>query len=283
MLDFDPNRTPPPPRPAATTLVLRQTNGAVEILCIMRHPKSTFLGGMLAFPGGKVEPDDGAGGWEALTTSMHARAEALGDQPVAARARAVTACRETLEEAAVIPVEGLDHEGALGLRERLKAGVRLEQAVRELGRRLDTGAMRPFGRWVTPEAESRRYDATFFLLPLPEGQRGDSDQHETTALFWDTAASLLRRWEAGEFQMAPPTTRMLELLSPVSSIAEALALADRQGLDPVCPRFVLDDKLGGFLALPGDPCHEVKEAVVEGGTRFVMRDGRFVSASAGEG
>lgn len=283
MLDFDPNRTPPPPRPAATTLVLRQTPGGVEILCIMRHPKSTFLGGMLAFPGGKVEPGDGVDGWGALSTPLHARAEALGDQPVAARTRVVTACRETLEEAAVIPVEGLDHEGALRLRERLKGGGSLEQAVGDLGRRLDAGALRPFGRWVTPEAESRRYDATFFLLPLPEGQRGDSDQHETTALLWDTASSLLRRWEAGEFQMAPPTTRMLELLSPVSTIADALALADRQDVAPVCPRLVLDDRLGGFLALPGDPSHEVKQVVVEGGTRFVMRDGRFVSASAGEG
>jgi hypothetical protein len=32
------------------------------------------------------------------------------------------------------------------------------------------------------------------------------------------------------------------------------------------------------LALPGDPTHEVRERRVAGGTRFVLRDGRFVSS-----
>jgi hypothetical protein len=32
-----------------------------------------------------------------------------------------------------------------------------------------------------------------------------------------------------------------------------------------------------MLALPGDPEHELSERRVEGPTRFVLRDGRFVS------
>ena len=32
------------------------------------------------------------------------------------------------------------------------------------------------------------------------------------------------------------------------------------------------------LALPGDPAHDVAEARVAGSTRFVLRDGRLVSA-----
>jgi hypothetical protein len=33
-----------------------------------------------------------------------------------------------------------------------------------------------------------------------------------------------------------------------------------------------------YLALPGDPSHEVRERRVEGSTRFELRDGMFLSA-----
>lgn len=280
MLNFDPDRPPAPPRPAATTLVLRPGPGGVEILGILRHPKSSFLGGMLAFPGGKVDPQDGSDDWSTLSDGLPARAQALGAAGAGSpRALAVAACRELLEEVGVLPVAGLDHAGALGLRERLVAGSTFAEVVTGLGRPLALSLLRPFGRWVTPEAEARRYDASFFVLPLPEGQEGSSDQHETTAILWDTAAGLLRRWESGELQMAPPTTRMLELLRGCLTIDEALGLADAQCLSPVCPRYVPDES-GGFLALPGDPAHEVSERRVAGPTRFVLRDGRFISADA---
>jgi hypothetical protein len=61
---------------------------------------------------------------------------------------------------------------------------------------------------------------------------------------------------------------------------------------PVCPQFVAADapvtmgpqaapnpgaQGAPFLALPGDPAHAVPERRVSGPTRFVLRDGRFVS------
>ncbi len=275
MLDLDPNRPPTPPRLAATTLVLRPGAPGVEVLAILRHPKSTFLGGMLAIPGGQVDAQDSDRAWGALAEGLPGRIEAAGASDP--RALAVAACRELLEEVGVLPVAGLDHAGALALREKLKAGGTFAGAVAALGGPLRLGELQMFGRWVTPEAEARRYDATFFVMPLPAGQEGSSDQHETTALLWDTPARLLERWGAGELQMAPPTARMLELLAGCASVDEALALAGRQHLGPVCPRFVPDES-GGYLALPGDPSHGVSERRVEGGSRFVLRDGRFVSA-----
>ena len=55
----------------------------------------------------------------------------------------------------------------------------------------------------------------------------------------------------------------------------ALALADEQSLLPVCPRFVASDP--PMLVLPGDPEHEVRDQRVAGPTRFVLRDGKFLS------
>jgi hypothetical protein len=76
--------------------------------------------------------------------------------------------------------------------------------------------------------------------------------------------------------MAPPTTRAFELLLTCSTIDDALRLADRQSMRPICPQFVADP-VAPFLALPGDPAHEIRDSRVEGPSRFVLRDGRFVS------
>ncbi|MCU0681926.1 MAG: hypothetical protein MUF34_06655 [Polyangiaceae bacterium] len=137
-------------------------------------------------------------------------------------------------------------------------------------------ALRPFARWVTPEAEPRRYDAFFFLLRLPEGQQGESDLGETTHGFWATPAEVLRRFVAGSLMLAPPTLRCLELLAAEASIEAAFALAERQTLLPVCPQF-LPGADPPALVLPGDPAHAIAERRVEGQTRFVLREGRFWS------
>ncbi|MCS6898766.1 MAG: hypothetical protein NZX77_03225 [Polyangiaceae bacterium] len=261
------------PRPAATTLVIRPGSCTIEILGILRHPRSSFLGGVLAFPGGKVDTQDREECWASYGSPVHG--ERL-DAPESPRTLAVTACRELLEEAAILPAPGLSHDRAVLLQQQIRQGVSFAKVVASLEVSLNLGNLHTFGRWVTPEAEARRYDATFFLMVLPEGQEGHSDQHETTAALWDSPAGFLERWARGELQMAPPTTRMLELLSGCVSVKEALALAARQRLQAVCPRFVADES-GGFLALPGDPAHEIQERRVDGPTRFVLREGRFVS------
>lgn len=202
----------------------------------------------------------------------------MGELPTTARAMAVAACREMLEEAAVLPTcEGSLTQAALNeLRAKLSTSSFFDE-IESSARSLDLGQLVPFARWVTPVAEARRYDATFFLMPLPAQQQGVSDAHETTSLFWVTPSALLDRWMRGELQMAPPTTRCIELLAGCRDVAEALSLASRQSLLPICPRFVASEQ-GGFLSLPGDPTHEFSEPRVEGPSRFIQRDGRFVSA-----
>ncbi len=67
------------PRPAATVILLRGGDEALEVLLVQRNPRSRFMGGAWVFPGGAVNRDEGSG------------LEAL-------RAAAV---RECLEEAAI--------------------------------------------------------------------------------------------------------------------------------------------------------------------------------------
>jgi 8-oxo-dGTP pyrophosphatase MutT (NUDIX family) len=74
----------PPPIPAATVIVVRDSPAGLETLMLRRNPVGAF-GGMWVFPGGRVDPDD------------HDPA-APDDEMAAARRAAV---REALEEAGI--------------------------------------------------------------------------------------------------------------------------------------------------------------------------------------
>ncbi len=313
-LDFNPDRTATPPKDAASVIVLRDGERGVEVFCVHRHARSAFLGGAVVFPGGKLDAADASDDWVALTTPMHARTLAFaapyfeGPNPAEAspatpeqiassmssappddprhplriaRSIAIAGCRETLEEGCILPTEPapLSHEQLIALRNDCHAAhTTLTKALSALGRHLDLGQLVPWARWVTPKAESRRYDARFFLLRLPKGQIGRHDEHETTQSFWATPQDVLDKFMQGHIFVAPPTTRSLELLTKAGDVAHAMALAEQQSLAPICPQFVPgDEATGPYLALPGDPAHDVKEKRVEGSTRFVLRDGLFVS------
>ena len=285
------------PRHAATVVVVRDGAQGLEVFCVLRHQKSSFLGGAVVFPGGKIDPADGADAWASLATEPHPRGAEMADGESTARAIAVAACREALEEGNLVPLvraEAVMVGGAPstppgrggGRRRGRRPPARgrrplphppgLAAALARRGLRLALHALVPWARWVTPEAEGRRYDARFFLLELPLGQVGRHDEHETTMSFWARPSAVLQRFTRGEIFLAPPTTRTLELLALAPDVRGAFGLAAEQSLRPICPHFVPDD-VAPFLALPGDPTHAVRERRVAGPTRFVLRDGRFVS------
>jgi 8-oxo-dGTP pyrophosphatase MutT (NUDIX family) len=272
MLDFDLNRSGVTPRDAATLVVVRDGAAGVEVFCVERHPKSGFLGGAIVFPGGKVDPDDGSAEWDALV---------VGDM-TEDRAQRIAACREALEEAAILPVVGEAPSHAALLDAQARAASR-ERSLRsflvEHGLRLDLAALHPFARWVTPAAETRRFDTRFYLTLLPRGQQGAHDNRETTSSFWATAADVLKRFDEGRVQLLPPTHRTLEILARAATTGDAIALASRMCKDPICPSLVPQD---GTLALvlPGDPAHDVREPRVPGRSRFVLRGDRWLPEDA---
>jgi 8-oxo-dGTP pyrophosphatase MutT (NUDIX family) len=281
MLSLDAARAPTPPRDAATVLCLRTSAEAgIEVFCVQRHARSPFMGGAVVFPGGKLDAADADPAWReagsaALANGVQPRALAFAADAAHAAALAVCACREALEEAGLLPTAPpLGAREAEGLRARLRAGEPLAPLLRDVGAALDTRSLVPFARWITPAAETRRYDARFFLTRLPPGQVGRHDGHETTHGLWATPARWLAAFAAGELFLAPPTSRSLEILGAAGSIEEALELAAEQSLEPICPTFVPGDP--PMLTLPGDPLHEVAERRVAGPTRFVLRAGRFV-------
>jgi len=261
-----------PPVDASTLILLRDAENAVSCFFVQRNQNTKFMGGMMVFPGGRVDAADRDPAWATLCTAPgRPEWQALG----------VAACREALEEAAILPVAGgtLDHATLLDWRRRLGTS---SESLRELlsarGLRLDLAGLRPISRWVTPKNQSKRFDTLFFVAHAPSGQEGAHDEHETVASFWATPAEVLARFEAGTIELAPPTHRTLEILATKKSVDEVLALADDATLAKICPELVRHvDDAGETMALvlPGDPEHSVREARVPGPSRFVLRGGAW--------
>ena len=273
-LDFDPTRPPATPRPAATLVLLRDARDGLEVVVMQRSHQSSFMGGAIVFPGGRVETHDGRDAWGTEVVTLGEGAW-WDDEGFAAR---VAGSREALEEVSIVPLTGgaLRHEEA----ETLRASARqpapaLQAALAGLGRKLDLCSLVPLARWVTPEAESRRFDARFLIARAPEGQEGVMDEREAIRTFWARPASLLDDWAKGRVSLFPPTHRTLEQLAAHTTVDDALRAARGATLDVICPRFVID---GGIptLALPGDPLHDVRERRSPGGSRYVLRDERWI-------
>lgn len=298
MLDLKLDRPPTAPKDAATVILVRDSDDGVQVFCVERSKQSRFLGGAIVFPGGKLDGSDAA--WPAdLTTNTRASliAPSRATEPFARdeahfRSLAIAAARETLEEAALLHVitatnakPTLEDADLFALRTRLTTDPNaLRDYLASHDLKLNLEALYPIARWVTPIAESRRYDARFFVAVAPEGQTGAHDEHETMASFWATPDDVLRRWEKGEVQVAPPTHSTIALLAGCEKTTHVLELAETTSLDPICPRLVQqvgsDSQPTLALTLPGDPEHEIKDRRTRGPSRYVLRGDRWLAEDA---
>lgn len=271
-LDLSFDRKPTTPFLAATVIILRDAqanDGCFEVLCVKRSAGSSFLGGAIVFPGGKVSGDDG---------------DATREPDEAWR---TAACRETLEEAAIALFEdkSVSHDEAVALQQELDAGGSYRAILTRLRVRPHLGALVPLSRWVTPESEPKRFDTMFYLVRAPEGQLGRNDARETDASFWAAPKEVLASFERGEVALFPPTHRTLELLATFDSAAAAIESSKSAGesaLLPICPELV---KQGDTLALtlPGDPAHSIREPRIAGLSRYVLRGEKWLPEEAPQG
>lgn len=281
-LDLEEGRPVTLPKDAATVILVRENDSTLEVFCVERHPKSGFLGGAIVFPGGKLDDADGAQTWTTLASAPSARTRSFTETDERARAFAVAACRETLEEAALLLAKpsGASAPATNDEVAKLQSDIAgdakaLAMFLEQRGLALDLGALVPFSRWITPIAEGRRFDARFFLARAPEGQTGAHDTRETVSSFWAPPSAVLARFLAGEVQLAPPTHATLAVLAEHGSIDRAFAYAADACLDPICPLLVQYDGTVA-LALPGDPAHEVREPRCPGLSRYVLRDAKWL-------
>jgi 8-oxo-dGTP pyrophosphatase MutT (NUDIX family) len=151
----------------------------------------------------------------------------------------------------VFPGGAVDAEEGAGDEAHRAAAIRelREEAGIELS---DPAALVKFSRWITPAQVQIRFDTHFFLAPVPAGQEPVIDGEECVDLGWFTPRAALEAHRAGEVPMVFPTIKHLEQLGEFDSVADLLAHARRQTVEPVEPRVVLEGEVARIL-LPGDP------------------------------
>ena len=229
-----------PAKPAATVMLLRDSNDGIEVFMLRRTTTAAFASGMYVFPGSKVDETDGEG----------------DDGYV------IAAIRECYEEAGVLlatdenGVVVTDGHPALAHRHAVHEG---EIELRALCSRHH---LRPavddlvwVSHWITPIGESsRRFDTRFFIAVAPPCQTSRHDDNETIASEWVPPSEGLRRQANGELTMMPPTIKNLEFLVGHHRAESAMHSARLLGRpEPILPRLRRDStgRVRG-IALPGD-------------------------------
>jgi 8-oxo-dGTP pyrophosphatase MutT (NUDIX family) len=214
----------PAARPAATVLLLRDGPDALEVFLQRRVRGMAFAGGMTVFPGGGVDaadrPDPLA--WHGPDPRWWARR--FGYAVDVAGAVVVAAVRETFEECGVL----LAGPGTVDAQARDDLVARrrtLGDVLVGAGLALRTDLLAPWTRWVTPEAEPRRYDTAFFVARLPDGQEADARTTEAVEATWWSPAEALAGADRGTLRLMPPTRHTLAEIAGYPDVAAVMDAA----------------------------------------------------------
>jgi len=265
-----------PPRDAATVVILRDGAQGLEVFLVKRHGLSDVLGGAYVFPGGKLDAADCAPDThrhlDQDRAQLHAALGEPGTAPDLASGLFVAALRETYEEAGVLFAHGADaHTGAAAdFHARVLSG----------SMRLQTQAVHPWSRWITPRMPSvtnKRFDTRFFIAVLPPGQKAAHDNVEATESAWLRPRAALEQYWAREIELAPPQIMSLAHLARYSTAAEAMAQA-RSQLPPLIMPEAFQENDERIICYPGHPRHPVPARALPGPLQLFWRNKRFEPA-----
>jgi len=189
-----------PPRPAASVMLLRDSDRGPEVFMLRRHGNSDVLGGAYVFPGGKVDADDHDEALLArLDTGVDALHRSLADdaiEPHRAAGFFVAACRETFEECGVLLAQGIDGQLAERVGREAREGFSFLELLESFNLQLEISQLIPWSRWITPRMATlmnKRFDTRFFVAMSPATQVARHDQRETTEGIWQRPRDALER------------------------------------------------------------------------------------------
>jgi 8-oxo-dGTP pyrophosphatase MutT (NUDIX family) len=236
-------KTPVEPKPAASVVLVRDAAPGspepLEVYMIRRNRNMRFLGGYYAFPGGKVDPADGAPEALARCRGMDsAEAEGLftGHAGTPALAFWVTAVRELLEESGIMlacdkdgrafdPATAKTRDAIERCRKALMSGeAPFTELIAREGWYCDLRSLRYLSHFITPTSSPIRFTARFFLMPSPSGQEPRLFTEETSEGFWIFPGEGYRRFLSGDMKMAEPGEYGLGYLAQFASVAELMAV-----------------------------------------------------------
>jgi 8-oxo-dGTP pyrophosphatase MutT (NUDIX family) len=235
--------------PAATLIIVRDSDYGPELLMVERAKGMAFAAGAMVFPGGRIDQAD------------REHAQRAGCEPAV-----VAAIRETIEETAVPaglrPLPSADQ--AVELQEALVADFDFAAVIAVGGLTLDPGALIPFARWVPQFHAVRRFDTMFYVAQCPPGDwRPRVIEGECASAAWVRPGEVLDQERDGEALLIFPTRRTLERLAQHGSIAEIMADAQGHAIEPITPW--VEERAGEkFITIPGHLGFPVTEERLDG-------------------
>ena len=267
----DPNEAPTIPQPAATVLLVRDTqDDGIEVFLIERAAKTNF-GGAYVFPGGKVDLEDSSSEISEICqgVSDEDASSALGIEK-GGLAYWAAVIRECFEEVGILlayrkdgsnfdPKDESENDRFINYRKRLNDG---EKVLAEMCESEDlflaSDRLAYLAHWITPKIEKRRYDTRFFIAQAPEGQEGIHDGSESVNSIWIKPEEALKQFEEGKLLMIMPTIKNLESICGFTNTKELLE--NKNAINPyhiatIEPKFFMENgKMVGLM--PGDEGYE---------------------------
>jgi len=273
------------PRPAATILLLRESNAAPEVFMLQRTSKAAFLPGAFVFPGGALDPDD-------ASERAARRVRGLDDLRASERlglaagglAYWVAAARECFEESGILlawderdlPVDPRRAAALAHLREPLNAGTLLfSEFLERENLFVRAQEIAYYSHWITAPGRPRRFSTRFFVACAPAGQQGAHDRSETVHSVWVSPRDALERGKRKEIELIFPTRSTLEDLAAFRTPAEIFRHAGGLGdieVNAAC--WALDHEGSQRLFRRADPpYHEIhwSDPEEKGNTCFVIQ------------
>ena len=256
-----PQREPATTRPAATVLLLRDSDAGIEVLMTRRSMTASFAPGAYVFPGGGVD---------ALDARSHAQASRRATQSDLHLTQAIAAIRESFEELGVLIAQRSD--GTSATQDDIAAIDRKQPFAAQCAARgltLCGADVFVLAHWITDRDLPRRFDVPFLVARMPQGQTPVADEAEQFEPVWIRPADALARHAAGTFFIIFPTIRTLERLKDFATV-EAVLHACAQTEQPLwtsCPR-------AGWLA--GTEARYMEHEQPFGELEMVSPDGQLV-------
>ncbi len=261
------------PRDAATVLVLREGDSGPEVFFVKRNAGANFMGGAFVFPGGRLDDGDRDPSVPCDLTADEAARRLFESDPARALGLHVAALRECLEESGILlATKPVSAEVTATLRATLapRGAPPIGPLLAAHDITLATRSLVPFARWITPRAETKRFDARFFVVRAEHRHDGAMhDGSETVDSAWLTADEALSRAARREIVIAPPTWRTLESIRDARTVDEVIARAPKH-IEPVEPDVVLEDG-APCVVCPAAKSHDGRELA----THFRYDDGAW--------
>jgi 8-oxo-dGTP pyrophosphatase MutT (NUDIX family) len=138
----------------------------------------------------------------------------------------------------------------------------VREAAEESGLVVDGASMVPFAHWTPPPEAPKRFSTQFFVAPAPSGAV-TIDDGEIRDHMWVAPAEAMRRRDALEIELAPPTWVTLHTLAAHSTVAGAIDAARATEPEHFTTKAAMTDE-GLTVMWHGDAGYEDGDASREG-------------------